>query len=269
MEYAPLGPTDQLIPRIGFGTARYCGEPGVLQRAIELGANLFDTAESYNAFGDEPGVAERIVGRELREAGAPAFVATKISARNLRYDDVIAHALASRERLGIDVIDLYQIHAPSSTIPITETMRAMERLVAGGVIRFIGVSNFNVEQLETAQDALYSSPLVSNQVEYSVLRRAIETDILPYCQEQDITVIAYAPLALGAFASGPGSDVIAQVGAEAGKKPAQVVIRWLLDHDRVVVIPKTDRPERVDELCGAAGWSLSLEHRATLDAIRA
>ena len=66
MEYAPLGPTDQLIPRIGFGTARYRGEPGVLERAIELGANLIDTAESYNAFGDEPGVAERIVGRELR-----------------------------------------------------------------------------------------------------------------------------------------------------------------------------------------------------------
>ena len=92
MEYTSLGPTNHMVPKIGFGTARYRGNPGVLGRAIQLGANLIDTAESYNAFGNEPGVAERIVGRELKAVARPAFVATKISANNLRYDDVIEHA---------------------------------------------------------------------------------------------------------------------------------------------------------------------------------
>ncbi len=268
MEYAPLGPTDQIIPRIGFGTARYHGDPGVLARAIELGAHLIDTAESYNASGDEPGVAESNVGRELREAGAAALVATKVSAQNLRYDSVISHALASRERLGIEVIDLYQIHSPSGTIPITETMRAMEQLVADGVIRYIGVSNFSVQQMEDASDALESSPLVANQVPYSVLDRRIEADVLPYCQAHDITVIAFAPLALGRVAAGPDATVIRQVAEGAGKTPAQVAIRWLLDHDNVIAIPKTERPERVDELCGAAGWTLTAEQRQALDDIR-
>ncbi len=267
MEHAPLGSTDQMIPRIGFGTARYRGEPGVLARAIELGADLIDTAESYNAFGDEPGVAEGIVGRELRAAGASAFVATKVSSGNLRYDDVIAHAHASRERLGIDVIGLYQIHGPSPTIPIEETMRAMEQLVADGVIRYIGVSNFDVAQMEAARAALASEPLVANQVPYSALNRDIEAAVLPYCQANAITVIAYEPLALGAFESGPEAEVIGRVAAEAGKTPAQIMIRWLLDHEHVVAIPKTERPARVDELCGAAGWTLSPEHRASLDAI--
>ncbi|MDE2991873.1 MAG: aldo/keto reductase [Chloroflexota bacterium] len=268
MEYVPLGPTDEMIPSIGFGTARYHGEPGVLGRAIELGANLIDTAESYNAVGDEPGAAERIVCRELREAGASAFVATKVSAQNLRYDCVISHALASRERLGIDAIDLYQIHSPSETIPITETMRAMEQLVADGVIRYIGVSNFSVQQMADAQDALETSPLVSNQVPYSVLDRRIEAEVLPYCQANDITVIAFAPLALGRVVTGSDAEVVRQVAEASGKTPAQVAIRWLLDHDRVMAIPKTERPARVDELCGAAGWTLTADHRQMLDAIR-
>ncbi len=178
MEYAPLGPTEQMIPRIEFGTARYRGEPGVLGRAIELGADLINTTESYNAFGDELGVAEGIVGRELREAGAAAFVATKVSTQNLRYDDVIAHSHASRERLGIDVIDLYQIHGPNPTIPIEETIRAMEQLVADGAIRHVGVSNFSVAQMEAAGAALTSSSLVSNQVA-AARRRGGSAAVLP------------------------------------------------------------------------------------------
>ena len=269
MEYAPIGPTDQMISRIGFGTARYRGRPGVLGRAIELGVNLVDTAESYNVFGDEPGVAERIVGRELEAASGPAFVATKVSPQNLCYDDVITHAQASRDRLGIDTIDLYQIHGPNAAIPIEETMRAMETLVADGVIRFIGVSNFNVEQMEAARAELKSSPLVSNQVAFSLLHRNVEADILPYCQSNNITLIAHTPLALGAFQTGPAAEVIGALAAEVAKTPAQVMLRWLLDHDRVVVIPKTDRQARVDELCGASGWTLDPEQRAPLDALSA
>ena len=267
MEYTSLGPTNHMVPKIGFGTARYRGNPGVLGRAIQLGANLIDTAESYNAFGNEPGVAERIVGRELKAVARPAFVATKISANNLRYDDVIEHAYASRERLQVETINLYQIHSPSLTVPLTETMRAMEQLVDDGVIQHVGVSNFNVELMESARRALISYPLASNQLEYSMLHRAIEADALPYCQAHDITVIAYAPLALGQFQSGRGSDVISQVATSTGKTAAQVMLRWLLDHERVIVIPKTERPERVAELCGASGWTLDPHDRTMLDAI--
>ncbi len=92
--------------------------------------------------------------------------------------------------------------------------------------------------------------------------------MLPYCQAHDITVIAHTPLALGAFESGPEAEIIGRVAAEADRTPAQIMIRWLLEHERVVApIPKTEWPARVDELCGAAGWSLAPEHRAALDAI--
>jgi len=177
-------------------------------------------------------------------------------------------SIPSRVRLGIDAIDLYQLHSPSETITITETMRAMEQLVADGVIRYIGVSNFSVQQMADAQDALETSPLVSNQVPYSVLDRRIEAEVLPYCQANDITVIAFAPLALGRVVTGPDAEVVRQVAEASGKTPAQVAIRWLLDHDRVMAIPKTERPARVDELCGAGGWTLTADHRQMLDAIR-
>ena len=215
MEYISLGATAEQIPKIGFGTWQYRGGAGVLKRAAELGAGFVDTAEAY---GTEP-----IVGREIAAFRDDMFVATKVSASNLRYDDVIEHAEASLRRLQVSVIDLYQVHWPNPDIPIAETMRAMETLVAEGKVRFIGVSNFSPSQMREAQDSLKDNPLAANQVRYSLFAREIEDEVLPYCQENDITVIAYTPIARGVFDS-PG-EALREVAAEIGATPAQVMLK--------------------------------------------
>ncbi len=227
--------------------------------------SLIDTAESYNTWGDAPGVGERHVGEQIGSFRDKVFLATKISPSNLRYEDVLKHAEMSRGRLNTDVIDLYQIHAPNHRIHMAETMRAMERLVADGVIRFIGVSNFSVEDLKAAQDALATEALVSNQVKYNLFDRAIEADILPYCQEHGITVIAYEPLALGRITEGSGREDLRRIAEEVRKTPAQVMLNWLVGHSGVTTIPKTDRIERVDELAGSVGWELTPEQSAALE----
>ncbi|MBM4436044.1 MAG: aldo/keto reductase [Actinobacteria bacterium] len=267
MEYLPLGPTAQRVPKIGFGTARFHGGAGVLRRAVELGAGFIDTAESYNAWGDEPGVAETLVAEELGGVTGEVVVATKISPENLRFDDVIRHALASRERLRVPSIDLYQVHAPNPAIPIAETMRALERLVDEGVIRRIGVSNFDVEDLQAAQDALRTQPLVANQVRYNLFDREVEARVLPYCQEHRITVSAHTPLALGRFTGRPGAGVLALVARETNRTAAQIMLNWLVGHAGVMAIPKTDRAERVDELVASVGWTLDPAQRAALDGL--
>ena len=143
----------------------------------------------------------------------------------------------------------------------------MRRLIADGVIRFVGVSNFEVQGLRDAQDALGDIPLVSNQVQYNLFHRAIETDVLPYCQEHSITIIAYEPLALGRIAEGPGRAALRQVAEATSRTPAQVMLNWLVRHAGVVAIPKTDRLERVDESAAAVGWSLTPAQWSALEAL--
>lgn len=239
----------------------------MLRRAAALDAGFIDTAESYNAEGDEPGGAERIVADEIEGIRDQIFLASKLSPRNFRYDDVLAHAAASSERLRAEVIDLYQLHAPNPGVPIAETMRAMERLVADGAIRHIGVSNFSVDEMKAAQDALTTHPLVSNQVHYNVFDRSPEAEVLPYCQEQGITLIAHTPLGMGTFATRPGAEVLARVADETSKTQVQVMLNWLVSQPAVMAIPKTDRVERVDELVGSVGWELSSEQRRSLEAL--
>ncbi len=256
MEYIPLGRSDTRIPKIGFGAWQYRGGRGVLRRAHALGAAFVDTAEMY---GTEPQVARDIAG--LR---GEYFIATKVSPQNLRRDTLLAHADASLRRLETDWIDLYQIHSPNPDIPIAETMAAMRALVDDGRVRHVGVSNFSVDDMRAAQDALGGVPLASNQMRYSLAARQIEDDVLPYCQEHAITVIAYSPLAKGDF-SAAGLERLAEVAADVGKTPAQVLLNWVVGQPGVMAIPKTDRPERVDEAVAAVGWTLAPHHRAALE----
>ncbi len=217
-----------------------------------------DTAEVYQT--------ERQVADDIEGIRDRVFLATKISAANLHYDDVLQHAAASLERLRTDVIDLYQIHSPSSEIPISETMRAMNALVADGRVRLVGVSNFSVDQMKEAQDALGDTPLVSNQVLYNLFARDIEADVLPYCQSHEITVIAYTPLDRGQFDERRVTG-LAQIAAETGRTWAQLLLNWVVAHDGVMAIPKTDRVERVDEAVSAVGWSLTPAQRTALEAL--
>jgi diketogulonate reductase-like aldo/keto reductase len=156
-------------------------------------------------------------------------------------------------------MDLYQLHWPNSRIQIAETMKAMEKLVRDGLVRHIGVSNFSVDQMTEARGALSREELVSNQVEYSLVDRSVEEEILPYCQTEKLTLIAYSPLGQGRIARGRGGPFRAldEIAARLGKSRSQVALNWLLHHDSVVVIPKASDKRHVMENAAASGWKLS------------
>jgi diketogulonate reductase-like aldo/keto reductase len=252
-----------MVPEVGLGTWKYRGGPEPLRKGIELGANLIDTAEMYRT---EDAVGVAIAGRRDK-----VFLATKVLSSHLRYDDVLHAAENSLRLLNDDIIDLYQIHSPNGGVPITETMAAMVELVDRGIVRYIGVSNFSVHQLREAQQAMTKYPVVSNQVLYNLKRRQIERDLIPYCVDKNITVIAYTPLADGSlsgrsrFMPYKGGAVLEQVAIDVGKTPAQVALNWCLSRPNVIVIPKTDSVARTVENCGASGWSLTLAQVAALD----
>ncbi len=259
MNRKPLGTTNLEVPEVGLGTWAYHAGPEPLRRGLEAGALFIDTAESY---GSEPVVAEAMRG--LRDQ---VFLATKVSPENFRRADLFRAADQSLQRLHTDRIDLYQLHQPNPDIPIAETMAAMEELVNAGKVRYIGVSNFSVQQLQHAQAALRKHKIVANQVRYNLVDRTIEPDLLPFCAANGITVIAYSPLGREwhRLADGDPKGVLRTVAAETGRTPAQVALNWCLCQEPVVVIPKGNSIAHVVENCGASGWRLSREQRARLD----
>jgi diketogulonate reductase-like aldo/keto reductase len=264
METKELGNSGVMVPEIGLGVWRYRGGVEPLRRGIELGANLIDTAEVYGT--------EDVVGQAVSGIRDRVFIATKVSGSNLRHEAVLRAADASLRRLQSGFIDLYQIHWPNSAIPIADTMRAMETLVDRGLVRHIGVSNFSLAELREAQAALSKYPIVSNQVLYNLNRREIEDDLLPYCVEHRITIIAYTPLDDGRLAVMPRlrmhrkMQVLGRVAKETGKTQAQVALNWCTSRPNVIAIPKSNRTSRVVENCGASGWRLTEQQIQALDA---
>ena len=263
MQLKELGKTGVLLSEIGLGTWDYKGDTTALRRGLEAGALFIDTAESY---GTEALVGELL--REVRQAiHESVFVATKVSPQNFHARDFVRSVESSLRKLGIETIDLLQLHEPNLTIPIEETMAALSELVDRGKVRFCGVSNFSVRELQAAQSALGKHRIVSNQVRYNLMDRTIEKDILPYCQANEITVIAYSPLAKGInrILDCDPDGTIAKIAQATGKTPAQIMINWCNSKDGVVSIPKSNSVERVLENCGASDWRLSSEQLNLLD----
>jgi diketogulonate reductase-like aldo/keto reductase len=263
MNTKPLGTTGVQIPEIGLGTWKYKGDADIVHRAMELGASLIDTAEMYET--------EEQVGRAIRGNREACFIATKVSAPHFHHKDVLHAADQSLMRLGVDTIDLYQLHSPNSRIPIAETMGAMDALVSAGKVRYVGVSNFSVAELRDAEAALGPGRVVSNQIKYSLFDHGFADELLPYCTERGITIIAYSSLEQGAFEretrrrSGL-AEAIGRVCSETGKTAAQVLLRWVLHTPVAVTIPATNHVERINENCGASGWSLTDAQYALLTA---
>ena len=263
MELRELGNSGVMVPEIGLGTWNYRGGPEPLRRGVELGAFLIDTAEMYRT--------EDQVGQAVKGIRDKVFIATKVSGSHLRYDEVLRAAEASLERLGVGRIDLYQVHWPNSSVPIKETMRAMETLVDRGMVTYVGVSNFSLSQMLEAQAAMKRYPIVSNQVVYSLRNREIEKHLLPYCQKNQITVIAYSPLAKGALATQPrllpnrSALALQEVAREQGRTTAQVALNWCISRPNVIAIPKSNSVARTEENCGASGWLLSKAQIRLLD----
>ena len=263
MELKQLGHTGVMVPEIGLGTWKYRGGAEPLRRGISLGATLIDTAEMYRN--------EEEVGRAIAGLRGDVFLATKVLGSHLRYDQVMRAAEESLRKLGVDRVDLYQVHWPNRNVQISETMRAMEALVDRGMVRFVGVSNFSTGELQEAQAAMTKYPIVSNQVLYSLKDRSAELHLIPYCEENRVTVIAYTPLADGSLAVPPRLRpdrrfrVLAQVAVQVNKTPAQVALNWCTSRPCVIAIPKTNSVARTEENCGASGWRLSPDQVRLLD----
>ena len=253
-----LGTTSISIPEVGIGTSDYHAGPEPLRRGLAEGAFL-DTAASY---GSEPVVAEAIRGIRDR-----VFVATKVSRQNLHSQALRRSVELSLQRLRVDVIDLLQLHEPNPGVPIEETIGAMTEMVDAGKVRFIGVSNFSLAQLQEAQRASKKYPIVSNQVRYNIIDRTIEKDLLPYCQANRITIIAYSPLARGLHRvqDCDSQQAVELLAKETGKTSAQIILNWCLCKEGVVVIPRANSTARIVENCGASDWRLSARHLALLD----
>lgn len=246
METIELGKTGEKIPVLGLGTWNLGRKPQqeieALKEGFRLGIRFVDTAEMYHT--------EDIVGKALAgESGV--FVATKVSPHHFHHDDVIKSCNESLRNLGIKRIDLYQLHWPNPRIPIAETMRAMEKLVADGKIRHIGVSNFSINEMEEARASMKSNEIVSNQVEYNPFVRGVEGEFYDYCRKNRITIIAYSPFGSGKLFRDKGSKLymlLEGIGKKYGKSVAQVVLAWLVSKGNVVPIPKASSKEHVKEI---------------------
>jgi diketogulonate reductase-like aldo/keto reductase len=260
MELKELGRTGVKVPAIGIGTWGIggCSFPDTtsddrairaLRKGIELGMYLIDTAEMYGA-----GHAEEIVGEAIKPLPREGvFIVSKVLPENLHYTDVIKAAEKSLKRLQTDYIDLYLIHFPNPQIPLKETLQAMRKLVERHLVRFIGVSNFDVSEMEKARSYLSRNDIVVNQVEYSLLERSIEREVLPYCAREQITIMAYTPLAKGRLSR---SEFLEGIGRKYGKTAAQVALNWLIAKENVIAIPKAVNIGHLKENADAMGWRL-------------
>jgi len=253
----PVAVVGQGTWRMGERRAAEADEVAALRLGIGLGLTHIDTAEMY---GD--GGAERVVGRAIARRRARVFVTTKVLPQHASYAGTLRACQRSLERLGTDYIDLYLLHWWSERHPIGETMQAMEELVRRGHVRFIGVSNFDVPQLEAARAALGRERLVCNQVLYHLRDREIEREVLPYCERHGIAVVGYTPLARGGFLRG----VVAEIARRRGRTPRQVALNFLTRRRALFTIPKASRPEHIRENAAARDFTLTRAEIAAIDA---
>lgn len=271
----------------GYGREFEATAVRIVHRALELGVDLIDTAEIYAR-----GVSEAIVGRALEGRRAEAFVATKVWPVWPTAEKVYEHGRLSSMRLGVDEIDLYQVHWPNPVVPVASTMAGMRRLQDDGIVRHVGVSNFPAKTWAAAERSL-GRPVLSNQVHFSLVQRKPEAEVLPYAQAHDRLVIAYSPLGQGLLGgrydrdhlpasparlnnplflpenlamATPLIEALRRVAAAHDATPAQVALAWLLAKPNVVVIPGASSVAQLEHNVAAADLELSADDVAELTA---
>ncbi len=269
MRYIEMGSTGNRASIIGQGTwkmgedsTRRRQEIDAIRTGIEAGMTLIDTAEMY-----ADGGAERVVADAIADCRDDVFVVSKVWPTNASYDDTLRAAQGSLARLNREYIDLYLLHWPSSKAPVEETMRAMRTLIADGLIRSVGVSNFSVELMQQAQEALGDTPLTANQLPFHLRRRVIEKEILPYTQQSRVTVMAYSPLGHGDFPE-PGSperQLLDEIAGRYNATAQQIALSWVVSRAGVVAIPKASSLEHVRENAAAADIQLTPDEVRQID----
>ncbi len=256
-------PTGETIPALGLGTwamgekvSARASEVEALQAGLDLGLNLIDTAEMYASGGAEMVVAEAIAGRR-----DTVFLVSKVLPQNASYAKTLTACEASLRRLNTDVIDLYLLHWRGGT-PLSETVRAFEKLKSDGKIRHWGVSNFDVNDLHELDAVGGGMDCAANQVMYHLGARGVEFDLLPLQQRRSMPLMAYCPLGQGELISRPALLPLAR---KHGVTPATIALAFLLSKPGVLPIPKTARAARVSEIAKARDIALDAEDLAALD----
>ena len=233
-----------------------------LQLGLDLGLTHIDTAEMYGN-----GKVEELVGEAIAGRRDEVFLVSKVLPSHASFEGTLNACKQSLKRLKTDWLDLYLLHWPSSRIPLRDTMRAMEKLVSEGLVRFIGVSNFDLEELNEAEDSLRDERIACDQVLYHLRYRGIERQLLPYCTERGISVVGYAPFGHGNFPSpqSAGGRVLAEIAKIHGRTPRQVALNFLTRHTSIFTIPKNRLPERARENSGGIGWALTADDVAAIN----
>ncbi len=250
------------VPILGLGTASFGRdrnrEFNAVRAALDLGYTHIDTAEGYGS-----GEAERVIGEAIKgHDRSKLFITTKVAPEHLGAADVPRSLEGSLSRLQTDYVDLYLIHWPSATIPLEETFGALNELVSRGQVRYLGVSNFSVAQMEESF-RLTDSILAANQVRYSLLHREPERNgVLEYCQGHDVLLTAYTPIEKGRLSA---SSELAGMAGDKGCTPVQLALAWLLSQEQVITIPESKNRSHLEENLGALEVELSAEEKGELD----
>jgi diketogulonate reductase-like aldo/keto reductase len=256
-------PDGKKVPALGLGTwhmgddrRRAQAEEDAVRLGIDLGMTLIDTAEMYGSGG-----AEEIVGRAAKGRRDSLFIVSKVLPYNASRQGVVEACERSLRRLQTDRIDLYLLHWRGS-VPLAETLAGFERLKRDSKIRHHGVSNFATDDMQQWTALKGGDQVAANQILYNLQRRGPEWELIPWCRQRRIAIMAYTPLGQGSFL---GNRVLAEVAARHSATPAQVALAWLLKQDGMIVIPKATQPEHVRDNRGAIDVKLTDADLAALD----
>ncbi len=256
-------PDGETVPAYGQGTwhmgenrRRAEAEAAALRLGIELGVKLIDTAEMYGN-----GVAEQIVARAMAGRRDELFIVSKVLPYNASRRGVVEACERSLKRLNTDHIDLYLLHWRGS-VPFAETLSGFDRLQRDGKIRHHGVSNFGLDDIKEWVALDGGEAVATNQILYNLTRRGPEWDLIPWCRERNIPIMAYSPIEQGRML---GHRALAEVAAKHRATPAQVALAWLLRQEGMIVIPKATEAAHVRENRLALDLALDETDLATLD----
>ena len=225
------------VPELGFGTWEMDSETAEesVGHALSVGYRHIDTAQVYD---NEDGVGEAVAASDVDRS--EVFLTTKVDPSNRTIRDIVASVEESLERLQTDRVDLLLVHWPHPLADMETVVRGLNEVVDRGMTRFIGVSNFDADQLARAQ-GFSDAPIFTNQVLFHPWWP--QRELLRYCQDNDILLTAYSPLANGGAV---GDDLLAGVGERYGKTGAQVALRWATQHRNVITIPMSTDPEHIE-----------------------
>lgn len=256
-------PSGEEVPVLGQGTWGFGERPDnrqneidALRLGLDIGMRLIDTAEMY---GD--GAAEELIGQAIEGRRDQVFIVDKVLPQNATRKGTVAACERGLRRLRTDRIDLYLLHWRGA-VPLAETFAAFDDLLRAGKIRHWGVSNFDVADMEEAAGLPGGSAVATDQVLYNLSRRGIEYDLMPWCEQRNIPVMAYSPLEQGRLM---GNPELRRIAEDHSATPAQIALAWVLQKEGLIAIPKAGTPGHVEQNRIALNIHLTLDELDALD----